>query len=89
MAAHGAALRGRAGEARGRAHNSCHCCVCLKIVTNAPSVHFMASAINKMLQHTQMRGTKRCICVCANNMGVLSTVKGRAKASPGPLPDKQ
>lgn len=65
-----------AGGTVGR-RNCFHCCVCLKIVTNAPSVHFMASAINKMLQHSShtnkhVRGTKKLdMCVCANNMGVL------------------
>lgn len=39
---------------RGIGRSCCHCCVCLKIVTNAPSVHFMASAINKMLQHSAL-----------------------------------
>lgn len=37
---------------RGIGRTCCYCCVCLKIVTNAPSVHFMATAINKMLQHS-------------------------------------
>lgn len=54
-----------------------------EIVTNAPSVHFMASAINKMLQqtghtHTHSQRAK----ICANNMGERSQAKVWSRLAP-------